>query len=166
MSDASDRTAALALLIENLQPTVAPVLTTTATTGEVDKILDRNRRGRTWLVNTAYIAGDVVLPPIRNGHRYRVTVPGTSAAVDPGVSFWPTASGATFSEGLSSPALTWVEDGLQYENIYDVRRATYEGWRLKAQKATQLMTSGGSNFQQVYEHCIAMADRFRGVSVT
>lgn len=166
MSDATDRTAALALLTENLQPTVAPTLTTTANTGEVDVILDRNRRARTWAVNTAYVAGDVVLPPLRNGHRYRCTVPGTSALVDPGVSFWPTTSGAVFSEGASSPALTWVEDGLQYQNIYDVRRATYEGWRLKAQKASQLVATGGSQFDQIYKHCTEMADRFIGVSIT
>jgi len=54
---------------------------------------------------------------------------------------------------------------LQYSNVYDVRRATYEGWRLKAMKASQLMNTGGSSFEQVYQHCIDMADRFRGVSI-
>src|SRR6185295_16572531 len=106
MSDASDRIAALGLLTENLQPAVAPTLTTTPNSGEVDVILDRNQRARTWAVNTSYVVGDVVMPPLRNGHRYRCTVPGTSALVDPGVSFWPTAGGATFYEGASSPALT------------------------------------------------------------
>lgn len=162
MSDATDRAAALLLLTEYLQPTVAPTLTTTATTGEVDVILDRNRRARTWVVNTAYNYGDVIQPPIRNGRRYRATVPGTSALTDPGFSFW---TGDSLSEGASSPALTWVDDGPGYVNIYDVRRAAYEGWRLKAEKASQLMNTDGSSYDQVYEHCMGMAEKFAGVLV-
>lgn len=162
MSDATDRTAALALLTEYLQPTVAPTLTTTANTGEVDVILDRNRRARTWVPSTAYNYGDVVLPPIRNGRRYKATIPGTSALVDPGYSFW---SGASISEGTSSLALTWVDDGPDFGNIYDVRKAAYEGWRLKAQKASQLMSTDGTAYDEVYRHCMEMAEKFAPVLV-
>lgn len=163
MSDATDRAAALTQLIELSQPTVAPTLTTTATTGEIDVILDRNRRARTWAVNTAYVVNDVILPPIRNGHRYRVTQPGTSAGTDPGFAFWPTDSGATISEGSSNPVLTWVEDGPDHANIYDVRRAAYEAWRLKAEKASRM--SGHPILADLYDRCMEMAEKFARVVV-
>lgn len=159
MSDATDRTAALVLLTEYLQPTVAPVLTTTASTGEVDVLLDRNRKARTWVTATAYVVGDIIVPVTRNGHRYRCIQPGTSG-VAPAFTFWPTASGATVTEGASNPILTWQEDGFDSANIYDVRRAAYEGWRLKAQKASQLVNSGGGQFEKIYDHCMEMAEKF------
>lgn len=164
MSDATDRAAALLLLTEYLQPTVAPVLTTTANTGEVDVILDRNRKARTWVAATAYVVGDVIVPITRNGHRYRCIQPGTSGTT-PAFTFWPTSSGATVTEGSSNPILTWQEDGSDAANIYDVRRAAYEGWRLKAQKASQFIQAGDLSFHQVYEHCLDMMDKFRTVMI-
>lgn len=165
MSDATDRTAALALLTEYLQPTVAPVLTTTASSGEVDVLLDRNRRAQTWVANTAYAVGAVMVPITRNGHRYRAIQPGTSQTGTPAFTFWPTTSGATVTEGASNPILTWIEDGPDGANIYDVRRAAYEGWRLKAQKASQFIQAGDLSFQHVYDHCIQMSNQFLTVGI-
>src|SRR5437870_13103363 len=137
MSDATDRASALERLLEFSQPGIAPTLTTGTETDEVETILDRNKRASTWAVNTAYKVGDVIMPPIRNGHRYRCVRPGTSQATDPGYYFWSLTSGITMQDGVSNPILTWQEDGPEFANIYDVRQATYECWSLRASKAAQ-----------------------------
>lgn len=47
----------------------------------------------TWAVDTAYSAGDIVVPTTDNGHRYRCTAAGTSdATTEP---TWPTTDGGT-----------------------------------------------------------------------
>jgi hypothetical protein len=53
-----------------------------------------------WLANTAYIAGDLIRPPVPNGFIYECTVGGTSGATVPG---WGTAQDQTFSDNT----VTW-----------------------------------------------------------
>ena len=61
--------------------------------------------GSVWAASFNYAAGNIVVPTIQNGHRYKVTTDaGSSAATQP---TWPTASGATVVDG----GLTWTEDG-------------------------------------------------------
>ena len=166
MSDAADRAAALILLTEWLQPTVAPTLTTTASTGEVDVILDRNIRAATRANATAYTVGQLMMPSTRNGHRYRCTVGGTSAAADPFLgSTWPTEQGARITEGTSSPALTWIEDGPEFSSIYDVRQAAYEGWILRAHKAAQFFKAGELEMNQMYEHAMRQARQYGSLAI-
>src|SRR3989442_719509 len=57
-----------------------------------------------WHANTQYSLRDVVVPPARNGHVYRPTKAGTSAATEPA---WSTTAGATFDDG----SVTWAESG-------------------------------------------------------
>lgn len=61
--------------------------------------------GSVWRASFDYAAGNIVLPTIQNGHRYKVTTDaGSSGASQPA---WPTAPGATIVDG----GLTWTEDG-------------------------------------------------------
>jgi len=58
-----------------------------------------------WAASTAYSLGDIRVPnATRNGHRYRCTVAGTSAASEP---TWPTTDGDTVSDDTA----TWEEYG-------------------------------------------------------
>lgn len=249
MSDATDRVAALALLNEYVQAAAAPVITTTASTGEMDLILDRNKRASTWAAGTAYFAGDIVLPTVRINRRYRCVVSGVSANVNqssvqyvnitaggsgytsaPAVAFtsgggsgaagtailsggvvvfilitnrgsgytsaptvgfsggggtaaagtavitgpepfWPRhrynqgARIADGSSGVDGYTLTWIEDGPQYDNVYDVRQAAHECWLLKAAKASQFVKAGDISFEQVYDHCMTEAARFASLGM-
>jgi len=57
-----------------------------------------------WVTVTAYTVGDIRVPTTDNGHRYRCTVSGTSAAGEP---TWPTTDGDTVVDGT----VTWEEYG-------------------------------------------------------
>lgn len=61
-------------------------------------------RTRQWTGTTSYNVGDVVRPRAGNGHVYECTVAGSSVSGEPS---WPTASGATVTDG----SVTWQEDG-------------------------------------------------------
>lgn len=77
MTDATDRTLALAELLRLVEADLDPVLTTGAG-GEVEAFLDQQRRATRWAPNTFYRVGDVVLPTVRNGRRYRCSRAGVS----------------------------------------------------------------------------------------
>lgn len=163
MSDATDFDEAFDLLVLRVQPDVVPQLTAT----ELEDILLKHKRGSTWAASTAYSVGDVILPTVRTGHRYRAIVGGTSGATEPyvGSNRWPTDEGATVEEGSSSPKLKWQEDGLEYANIYDVRAAAYECRDLKVQKASQFILAGNLHMQQVYQQCKAERDALAPVLI-
>ncbi len=57
-----------------------------------------------WVGETVYVAGNIVVPTVDNGHRYRCTVGGTS---DSGEPTWPTADGGT----VEDDTVTWEEYG-------------------------------------------------------
>lgn len=151
MTDAEDRTASLARLIVLAQPTVEPTLTTTATTGEVDVILDRNKRGARWSA-TAYVYGDAVFPTVRNGHRYMVTTAGTTVTEPP----WPTGTGSTITSGAE-----FEEIGVDFASVYDLRGALRECWEAKAAKASEFISSQDSGSEQmIFEHCNQMITKY------
>jgi len=53
-----------------------------------------------WLIDTTYVAGDIVHPPTNNQKVYECTVGGTSGSVEPG---WGTVEGETFIDNT----VTW-----------------------------------------------------------
>jgi len=57
-----------------------------------------------WAGLTVYSIGDFVISTSKNGHRYRCTTAGTSAASEP---TWPTTKAATVIDGT----VTWTENG-------------------------------------------------------
>jgi hypothetical protein len=61
-----------------------------------------------WQMAHNYAAGAIVVPTSSNGYSYLCTVAGTSGASAP---TWPTAVGATVTDGTTVPPLTWVNIG-------------------------------------------------------
>lgn len=151
--DTDDRSNALAELFTLAQVAVGPELDT----NEIESILDGNRRASTWQALTAYVPGDVVMPPTRNGRRYRCRTGGTSGSSDP----FENLTGLERQIILSdSDDVAWIEDGPEYANVYDVRQAAYECWRLRRSKAAQFVSTEGVEFQQVFDHCSMMMESF------
>ena len=101
-------------------------------------IVDRHQRAQIHTISTAYSYGDVVQLLARNGHRYRCTTAGTSDATAP---TFPTSMGASLTDGT----VTWVEDGTDYANVYDVRAIIHDSWMVKASKSSHLVTASSGN---------------------
>ena len=57
-----------------------------------------------WQASTSYSKDDIVIPTTKNGHRYRCTTAGTSAASEP---TWPTTKAGNVVDGT----VTWIENG-------------------------------------------------------
>lgn len=149
---------ALAKLRLYAQPDVPPVIDT----AELSAILEDTARATIWAAATAYTVGDVVLPTVRNGRRYRVTQAGTSGATEP---TWSTSQQSTLTDGTSDPLLRWVEAGPDFDNVYNVRAAIHAVCDVKARKASALVATGNAQMQQVYDHWKAEADRTRPVGI-
>lgn len=149
MSDATDRTEALARLIDLAQPDVNPKLTYTGEgDGELGKILDNNRRAMTWVANTELKVGKLFSPSTPNGRWYRVKVPAAGSNVE------PTWTGSSFEDA-----------GEAQDNIYDIRAAAWEAWDLKARKASTYPVMSGINVSTIFDHCILIRDGFAPVLV-
>lgn len=133
-----------------------------------EDVFDRYRRATIWTASTAYNYGDVILPTVRNGHRYRCTRAGISGATEP---TWVLGVGYSLTEGASNPLLRWTEDGADYANVYDARLCLHEIWSAKTAAAASLyQLRMGGNYdhaqQQIYEHCRQMADRYAPLLVS
>ncbi|MCA1596093.1 MAG: hypothetical protein LC772_06680 [Chloroflexi bacterium] len=61
-----------------------------------------------WAPSTAYALNALVIPTATNGHIYKVTTAGTSAATQP---TWPTTAGGTVADGT----VVWTEQTLALE---------------------------------------------------
>lgn len=157
------KTAALQQMRLYCQPSIEPKLDDP---GDLEALLDARKRADIWAASTAYSYGQVILPTVRNGHRYRCVQAGTSGATEP---TWLKSQGAEQSDGASSPALTWEEAGPDFDNVYDVRAAIHAAWMLKAMKASLSVDIsqqvGGIRASQIYDHCIQMAQKFAPVSI-
>lgn len=163
-TDAEFLTAATDELTAAAQPDIQPVIT-----DRVSAILASVKLATTWVHNTAYVVGNVVMPTVRNGHKYRCIQAGTSAALLVNQPDWPVGASAVITEGVSDPILTWVEDGPELSQIYDVRKAIHKAWLEKAAKASLLYATSqsGSRFehQQVYEHCNKQAEIYASIGI-
>lgn len=103
---------------------------------EVPQIVERHKRCDIWAATTAYSYGDRVQLPTRNGHRYRCLTAGTSAATQDA---FPAARFADRPQHrVTDGTVLWVEEGEDYDNVYDIRGSAHEGWMVKAGKATHL----------------------------
>lgn len=155
---AQQRVSALDELKRNVQPDVEPALDEAT---DLEPLLDAVQRASIWAVSTAYVYGDVVMPTTRNGHRYKCIVAGTSGTTEP---TWLKSTAAQQTDGTSSPALTWQEDGPDYSNVFDVRLASHNAWVMKAGKVSELtdywIGQQRVSEDQLFTHCMKMADRF------
>lgn len=165
LSDAAALVAATAAVTLHAQTAIQPTLSS----DDVTALTTAAKRASTWVQNTAYVVGDVILPTVRNGHRYRCVQAGTSEVLLADQPEWPTWKTAIITEGISDPILTWLEDGPEYPSIYDVRLAIHSAWMLKAEKASILydVRQSQSEFShnQLYQHCIQMAEKYAPIVI-
>lgn len=83
-----------------------------------------------WEATTVYVAGDQVVPTVRNGHFYEVTVGGTSGSSEP---TFPTDDGDTVTDG----SVTWQEAGAAlWIPTFVLPPSISKGWKLKAAKVS------------------------------
>lgn len=166
MSDATDRTAARAELVRLIQPDVAPCLTNTGSGNDIDAILDNNKRATTWTTGATVNVGDVLLPTVRNGRRYRATKAGVTGATEPSWPAWNSwYQNDPIARQVSDGTVTYQDDGADYRNIYDVRAACAEAAEVKMAKAVQYISQPGVNMQQLFEHCEKLRARFERVMI-
>ena len=123
---------------------------------ELDAILDSVQRASFWAPTTAFIHGAVTLPTTKNGHRYVCEQGGITAATEPA---WPTRNGATVTDG----AVIWREAGVDFENVFDIRAAAHEAWKIKEAKATVLFDRDRQLYSQIAAQCREMAQSFEPI---
>lgn len=141
--------AALAEIQRLVQPDTQPKLTSV----DLNAILDSVQRASFWAATTVFEFGAVALPATKNGHRFRCTQRGTTAAAEP---TWPTRNGAVIDDGT----VKWEEAGADFDNVFDIRAAAQKAWLMKEAKASELYDRGGQQFSQITEHCRRMARSF------
>lgn len=160
------------------QASVSPTLTTDATTGDIDQLLAQTIRATVWAASTAYLVGDKIIPKTgRTGRMFRCIKAGTSGVsnAEPIWSNVNAISPAVLFDNLpvvgpiiGDNDIFWQDDGPE-RDCWDMEAAAQAGWQLKAQKraGTFDMTRGGNNYQldQVYRHCMDMANQFQSTSI-
>lgn len=140
----------------------------TLDTDDVQLAVNDALQATVWAIGTAYTYGQVVLPTVRNGHRYKCVQSGTSEALLADQPEWPTLQGMQISEGASDPLLTWEEDGPDFDNVFTLRNAIHNAWMMKAGKASLSVDiiqrgGGGLSASQAFDHCIAMAEKYGSI---
>jgi hypothetical protein len=160
MSDATDRERALAELTLQVQPDLDPALSPS----ELDQILDGAKRGVVWEASLAVRHGQLVFPTVSMGRRFKVTKAGVLSGSEPTWTDYD-YDYATLTDGTA----TLLEDGVDFEGVYDVRRAAYEGWNLKVAKAAsrnQGVSEGrGQASGFLYLNCVRERDKYVNVGV-
>lgn len=150
-----------------VQPDLDPVLskgdgTTADPTKELDQTILSSARGVKWSASLPLTYGQVVLPTVSMGRRFRVTKAGTTGSSEPA---WPDTDKATVTDGT----VTLVEDGFDY-GLYDKRRAKYGAWNLKAAKAAERISFSADGrtlqAQQLFDHCQMMAKQYVSVGIS
>ena len=121
---------------------------------EVEAIVDAQFTA-VWAAETEYGFDTRIRPTTRNGHRYKVITAGTSGAIEPS---WLTGDYSRTSDGT----VLWEEAGADARSAYDVDRAVYEAWMLKAAKASEYF---GKDEQGIYQRCVDMASRYAPVGI-
>lgn len=127
---------------------------------------------RIWTPDTAVLVGDRVVPTVYNGSMYQVAPEwngahgGTTGSTEPtwqAPPGWPRMAPYRVRDN----DLYWTNCGTEPTCLWDLRAAAYEGWLLKAGKASGDYASSieGQSMhpEQVHAHCLKMADRYRPV---
>lgn len=153
---------------EALAPLCSAELYPTLSSDDLLRIVDDCRRVSTHTVSTAYAVGDLVIPATPNGRQYRCIRAGTSSVTaptwitDPSLQY----TGQRVADGND---LLWQDDGPSAQETYDLRRAVYRAWLEKAGKAAADIAVSDMNktvqLQQVHEHCVGMASRYRPMGI-
>lgn len=157
-------TDAIQIVQRDAQASVTPTLEDE----EIEGLLTETMYAQVWASGTAYQYGDRVVPSTRTGYHAFCIIPGTSGSVQPtafsqGTLTAPLRYGTRVQDGSA----TWELRAPDFDNLYDVRQATYLAWLLKAGKASEYapVAQDGQSFhdEQIYQHCNEMAKRYRSV---
>lgn len=113
---------------------------------------------RTWYANITLSVGELVVPPVLNGHFYLVTA--SDGAAGATVPAWKTDGTTVTQDGVTyddQGTWSWVES-------YDPNFAIAQAWLLKAGRLADryLFMSGGKMFSrhQFYDHCMEQYRRY------
>jgi hypothetical protein len=98
------------------------------------------------------------MPTVRNGHRYTCVKAGTTAATEP---LWPIHTSNKVTDGT----VEWQEAGPDFENVFDVRAAAHQAWKVKEAKASELFDVAGQSVSQIRENCSRNARSFSSVEL-
>ena len=166
---------------------------------DINAILVQTARAQVWAPNTTYAYGTLVVPTTRTGLVFAPVQAGTSGATEPN---WPSddrAIGpydprwhrqytdawgswdnwANYQGTLKDGTVLWTTASPDFSDIWDIQRATYECWLLKAAQV-DVMNGGDVSSAQVGDvketygsagsggikaHCLQMADRYRPLQV-
>jgi hypothetical protein len=141
-----------------------------------------------WVASTTYNMGEVVMPTVRNSRRYRlVAFDGTGVTSGLTEPSWPAPNVSSNDYpvwGMAQPnpvvgwwrnavvtdnAITWQEDGADYDSLWDIQVAAFNGWMLKAGRAICAVDLSSGQMKQsqsqIYDHCLEMAQRYAPVMV-
>lgn len=164
----SDFSEAFAEVKRVVQPDVDPVLTygdgtTPDPTKELDSIILASARAMVWQASLAVKYGDIVVPTVGNGRRYRVVTAGTLGSTEP--SSWPDYDYGSVESGTA----TLEEDGRFVGSIYDVRAAIRECARVMKEKwrdTTDVSADGRSiKDDQVWQRLDSLERRHSHVGI-
>lgn len=156
---------------------------------DMTSLLEGAKRAVLWEAATSYEIGTIVMPTVRNGRRYRLiaydgsgTSSGTTEPTWPApvstsdsLPIWATTQsnpvvGWWRNAIVSDGDITWVEDGTDYDSLWDIQSAAFQGWLLKAGRAVcaiDISTENKSFKQsQIYDHCINMSLRYQPVFIS
>lgn len=151
-----DKTAAMRELIERCEPNAEPAVTVSELERTLDKYLTAH-----WAPNTVYAAGVFLIPELgkENGHKYQVTIAGTSGSSVP--TNWSTIDAGRVESGT----MTMIESGTAGILGYDMDAACWEVWNKKMAKASQFMKTPGIDMSGIFTRCKEMRDSFDSVLV-
>lgn len=180
ITNETDAIAVLELLCPSASdPTLLPT--------DMDALLVQTKRASLWEVSTPYALGVTLMPTVRNGRRYKlIAFDGSgvsSGTIEPS---WPSPSSnpenfpvwsafAPQGDGwwrnaiVSDGNLTWQEDGEDFDSLWDIQRAAFNGWMLKAGRAICAVDLQSGQMKQaqsqIYQHCCDMAQRYASAYV-
>lgn len=146
---------------------VEPEITST----RVEELLDEVRLAALWdelgteAGDVAPAVGLVIMPTVRNGHRYELvslTAPGEQGATEPD---FPTERDSTITDG----DLVWREAGPDYSIRWDLNRGACLGWQLKAgyaaAKYRSVVNDQTFDRNHIIDNCLAMAAQYEPISI-
>jgi len=132
-------------------------------TDDILAVVDESQRGVLWEANTVYTTGDLVFPATFNGRLYKVTVAGTTSSTEPD---WNTSGRNSLT---TDNGVEFLDVGPSYKELYDIKRAAWRGWLMKAERCVELTdASDGSvnvRMSQLYDQCMKAASRYRPMEI-
>lgn len=164
-------------------PTATPELTTTEG-GDLDAILSGNVHATVWTPATKYKLSARIIPTEdnRNGRMFKCVRSGVSGDTDNDEPTWTDFEGYVTGSTLglaignmgsavlciSDNEVLWVDAGPECD-LWNIDDAAHDAWMVKSTRASDIhnIVRGGNayDFEQIYQHCVSMANKFGGAFI-